>query len=312
MVSLYCPGRCAGCGIWKNGKKSLEGEISIPDFERVLRSESMSQLSYIILTGGESIISDKFVGAVRLIADIHPSATVHINTSGYFPEKTEETIAECLRYIPQEQLRIDISMDGPPDVYKEIRKSESGFDKAMETVCRLKEHTGNIRFVFTIFKNNLQHMDWLIDFAEDVGVGYYFEFPREAVFLNNIGSMGELTSFTPEELEHIEKRLQVHGFINRTDRRIKWNRAKEIYQGRNMLFECLSGYESLVIDPYGNVYPCLETREQLFMGNLADYDNIDQLLSGKRAKDVLNIISKKGCQPCTMLCVHNVGSEDDE
>jgi len=313
MVSLYCPGRCVGCGIWKQGKSALEGEIPLEAFEKVLLSESMSKLSYIILTGGESIISEKFADVVKLIAKHHPNAVIHINTSGYFPEKIEKTIRKCLEYVSSDKLRIDISMDGPPEVYKKIRKVEDGFNMAVDTLERLKKVTDNLRYVFTIFKLNYKEMDWLVQFAKDAEVGYYYEFAREASFLDNVGKTDGLLSFDKEDIAYIEERLNRYNFIDRLDRKIKWKRACSIYSGSNMPFECRSGFESIVMDPYGNVYPCLENREALHMGNISEYgDDMDALLKDKKTEHILDIVKNRGCQPCTMLCVHQVGSSEEE
>ncbi len=310
QVSFYCPGECVNCSIWKYDKKEItKDEVDLDLFEQILQSEQLKDVEYIQLTAGEVQLSSKYIDVVRIIAKYKPNAFIHTNISGWYPQKHFDVTQECLKYIDKKNFRIDISLDGRKANYEKIRLVKDGYDKVFETLKLLKQLTNNIRFVFTIYKENYQDMQWLINIANEYGIEYYFEFVRESNFLNNLGSTTML-QFTQEELKYIEDILQKSKFIQRDDRYIKWERAKQIYGNTNLPFDCHMGKESIVMDPYGKIYPCIEGLDSLEMGNIKEFcGNLDSLLESKKAIEVLDKIKEKKCQPCGMLCVHKLGVE---
>lgn len=312
QISLYCPGECVNCSIWKYDKYEItKDEIEVEDFESVIQSKVLENVEYIQLTAGEVQLSPKYARIVKLIAKHKPKAFIHTNISGWYPQKHYSVTKECLEVVSPDNFRIDISLDGRKETYEKIRLVKNGYDKVFETLKLLKTLNCKIRLVFTIYKENYQDMEWLINIANEYQVDYYFEFVRESNFLNNFGSTTFL-NFTEDELVYIENILSKSDFIKREDRYIKWERAKQIYKGKNLPFSCHMGKTSIVLDPNGNVYPCIEALDMLNMGNVKDYDNnLDELLQSDNSKNVLKLIKDKKCQPCGMLCLQEIGVESD-
>ncbi len=310
MISFFCPGKCKNCGIWKYDAETIrEGEISLDSFESVLKSKALENTGYFILTGGEVQLSPKYVGAVKLISKYKPDSFIHTNISGWYPEIHEKIVVESLEFTKPENFRIDISLDGKPENYEKVRFVKNGWEKAVKTAELLKKITDNIRFVFTIYKENMNDILWIDDFGKEMGISVYYEFARQNIFLNNSGLTDESTAFNNEELVFIEENLNKIGFLDRIDRKLKWERAKGVYKGKVPFFDCLSGTESLSMDPYGNIFPCIELSDTLKMGRLNDFDNnLDTLLNSKQALDIVDKIKMKKCQPCTMLCVQKAVS----
>ncbi len=308
MLSLYCPGECVNCGIWRYSKDEItKNEIDLNLFEKVIQANYLKNANYIQLTGGEVQLSPKYIGAVEIISKYKKDAFIHTNISGWYPKTHYDVTKESLKYIKKENFRIDISLDGKEKTYSKIRLVKNGFTKVIDTVNRLKEITNNLRFVFTIYKQNFMDMQWAIDFAKKMEIDIYFEFARESDFLNNSGKISDSMDFNEDEIEHIEKILNKINFINRSDRAIKWQRAKSIYRGNNQIFSCNMGNEAVIMNPYGEIYPCLETNNMLKMGNIKEFDgNLDKLLDSQKALNVIEIIKNKKCQPCGMLCVHKL------
>lgn len=308
MVSMYCPGKCANCGIWKYSKAEItKDEIELSLFEKVIQSETLKTANYIQLTGGEVQLSLKYIEAIKIISKYKKDAFIHTNISGWYPKTHYEVVKEALEYIKEDKFRVDISLDGNRENYSKIRLVKDGFEKVIETTKLLKELTNNLRFVFTIYKQNFKDIEWFIEFAKEMGVGFYFEFARESSFLNNSGKISDSMDFSEEELNYIEKVLNSVDFITRSDRAIKWQRAKSIYRGDNKPFNCHMGKESLIMNPNGDIYPCLEIMDLLKMGNIKDFGgDLDKLLYSSKALSVLKTIENRECQPCGMLCVHKL------
>ena len=301
MVSLYCPGKCVNCNIWQSGKEVLKNEIDIELFEKALKSKVLKNANYFDLTGGESQLSPKYIEAIKIIAKYKKEAFIHTNISGWYPKIHYEKTKEALNYI--KNLRIDISFDGKEENYKKIRLVENGYQKVLKTIELLKKLDIKLRLTMIVYKENYKDIPFVVNFAKNLGLDYYFGYAREANLLKNIGKK---FSYSKEQLEEIENLLKKVGWLN--ERRLSnWLWAKSIYEGKVPYFECYMGKMAIVIDPYGNVYPCNECLEYLHMGNLKDFNgDLDKLLYSKKALNVIKKIENKKCQPCSMLCAHKI------
>lgn len=304
MVSLFCPGECVNCNIWKYDKKEIQkNELDIKYFETIFKSKYLEDTNYFDLTAGESQLSSKYIDVVKAIAKNKPNAFIHTNISAWYPKRHYEVTKECLKYIDKENFRLDISIDGSPENYKKVRLVKNGFEKILETLTLLKPLGIKIRATMIIYKENYQDIPWLINFAKKHDIGYFFGYSRNAQLLQN--KSNKLT-YSNNELNKIESLLEQNNWLDER-RKSNWLWAKSIYQNNIPYFECFMGQRSLVIDPYGNVFPCHECLDFLNMGNLKEYEgDLDKLLESKRANDVIEKVKNKKCQPCEALCAHKI------
>lgn len=304
MVSLYCPGKCAHCNIWQQDKQVItENEFDIELFKKTLRSSALQNTNYFDLTAGESQLSSKYVDVVRSIATAKPEAFIHTNISGWYPKKHYDVTEKCLQYINRDKFRIDISLDGAKENYEKVRLVKGGYEKAIESIKLLKDLGIHLRVTMIVYKENYHDIPWFVDFATKNEIGYFIGYSRNAHLLRN---KDYSLSYTLDEIDQIENLLAKVNWL--TDRRRpNWLWAKAIYQHNVPYFECFMGQRALVIDPYGNVFPCNECLEFLKMGNLNDFDgNLDLLLKSQKALLVIKQIRDKKCQPCSMLCAHKI------
>lgn len=304
MVSLFCPGKCENCNIWKYDKNEIrKNELSLEIFEKVLNSKYLQKTSYFDLTAGESQLSPKYVEVVRLIAKKKKDAFIHTNISGWYPKKHFQVTKECLKYIDKNNFRIDISLDGSKENYKKNRLVENGYEKLIETLALLKTTGVKLRFTMVIYKHNYKDIPWLIEFAKQHNVGYFFGYARSATLLQNKNNS---YSYTDDELLEIESLLTKVKWLD-DRRKPNWLWAKSIYKDEVPYFDCFMGKKSIVIDPYGNVFPCHECLDYLNMGNLKDFNgDLDKLLDSKQALEVVAKVETRVCQPCSALCAHKI------
>ncbi len=306
MVSLYCPGECLNCSIWKYDKKEItKNEIDLEIFEKILQSKVLTNTNYFNLTAGESQLSPKYVDVVKLITKYKKDAFIHTNISGWYPKKHFEVTKECLKYIDKSKFRVDISLDGSRENYKKVRLVKDGFDKAIESAKLLKELDISIRFVMVLYKDTYKDIDFIVNLAKEIGIGYYIGYPRESI--NYIKSSSKSNYFNSSEIEWIDEKLNSINWFSNKQKLREWLWAKSVYENKIPYFNCLMGKETFVIDPYGNIYPCNELLEELLMGNIKDFDgDLDKLLNSQKALDVIKYIEDKKCQPCGMLCAHKM------
>lgn len=304
MVSLYCPGECVNCNIWQYEKGEItKDELNLETLETLLKSDALKGLKYIDLTAGESQLSSKYIDVVRLICKYFPEAIIHTNISGWYPQKHLKVVKECLNYVKPDKFRIDVSLDGNRENYQKIRLVKDGFNKVLETIELLRELPIILRTTMIVYKENYKDIPWLVDFANEKGLGYFIGYARNASLLNNTENK---YSYSEELLEEIEFLLKKVGWLN--ERRMpNWLWAKSIYQDNIPEFKCFMGQQALVVDPQGNVFPCNDLLPQLNMGNIRDFNgDLDRLLHSKMALGVIEKVQKKECQPCGMLCAHKI------
>ncbi|QOG12157.1 radical SAM/SPASM domain-containing protein [Arcobacter sp. FWKO B] len=304
MVSLFCPGECTNCNIWQYDKdKITNDELNITLFESIFKSKYLKETNYFDLTAGESQLSSKYIDVVRIISENRPNAFIHTNISGWYPKKHYEVTLECLKYIKKENFRIDISLDGSEKNYKKIRLVKNGYQKVQESIKLLKTLGINLRVTMIVYKENYKDIPWFVNFAKENGIGYFIGYARSANLLKNTSKP---YLHTNDGLNEIEQLLDKVKWLD-DRRRPNWLWAKSIYQNNVPIFECYMGERALVIDPYGNVFPCHECLDFLKMGNLGDFNgNLDKLLDSNRAIEVIKKVKDKKCQPCSALCAHKI------
>lgn len=304
MVSLFCPGECVNCNIWKYDKDTIiKNELELENFEKIFKSKYLEKTNYFDLTAGESQLSPKYVDVVRIISQNKTDAFIHTNISGWYPKKHYEITSKCLEYIDKDNFRLDISLDGSQKNYEKVRRVKNGYNKVIETINLLKPLGIKLRLTMIVYKENYKDIPWLVDFAKTNDIGYFIGYSRNAGLLQN---KNKIYSYSKEELLNIESLLNEVKWLD-AKRLPNWLWAKSIYQENVPYFNCFMGERSLVLDPYGNIFPCNECLESLKMGNLNDFNgDLDLLLESKQALLVLNNIRMKKCQPCSMLCAHKI------
>lgn len=304
MVSLFCPGKCVNCNIWKYDKDDItKNELELEVFKNIFQSKYLENTNYFDLTAGESQLSPRYVDAVKTIAEYKPKAMIHTNISGWYPKKHLEVVTECLKYVRKENFRIDISLDGSEINYEKVRLVKNGYEKAIETLALLKPLGIQLRVTMIVYKENYKDIPWLVEFAKEHEIGYFIGYSRNAGLLQNKDNP---YVYTNQELNNIESLLEEVNWLT-PRRKPNWLWAKSIYKNDVPIFKCHMGKKALVINPYGDVFPCNEGIDFLKMGNLNDYNgNLDELLESKQALDVLEKIKNNACQPCAMLCAHKI------
>ncbi len=304
MVSLFCPGECVNCNIWKYDKNEIrKNELDIELFKNIFKSKYLKETNYFDLTAGESQLSSKYIETIKIIATNKPNAFIHTNISGWYPKKHYEVTKEALKYISKENFRLDISLDGSKDNYKKIRLVKNGYEKVIETIKLLKPLGIKLRVTMIVYKENYKDIPWLVNFAKENKIDYFIGYARNAGLLQNTQNK---YTYTKEELHKIESLLYSVEWLNEK-RKPNWLWAKSIYENNVPMFNCFMGQKALVIDPYGNVFPCNECLDFLNMGNIKDFNgNLDLLLKSNKALEVIEKVKNKKCQPCSMLCAHKI------
>ena len=310
-VTEYCPGPCRYCSIWKQSDKR-SGELTQAELDSVFSSKHLN-LKKVHLTGGEPHMSDTYFRAVDSIYKYHSDVVIDSPITGWFPDRHVEVAEYVLKKHPL--YRLDISLDGDEETNAKIRLRKDGFKTSLETIERLKKLKGMVlRFQFTIYKENLHLIEWIYNFAKEMGVGLYIGYGRFSSErykntqdnLKNCPLSKESFFWTDDELRQIDEQLIKIGY-DKSRYRSKYLLQKAVYEGQKIDFNCYMGRRNMDIDPYGNVFPCLLWLDYLKLGNIREAGGFDTVLESTQAQQVLADIENKRCHPdCLYTCANKM------
>ncbi len=131
IVTDECSCRCAICLLWKAPRKGQD----LATIERFFRANP--QLSWINLSGGEVAERDDFAAIVESAVIATKVLVLDFPTAGQSPRTIESAVRGALSTaLPR--LFVTVSIDGPPAVHDVLRGTPGAFDRARETLARLR------------------------------------------------------------------------------------------------------------------------------------------------------------------------------
>ena len=299
-VTYKCNAKCTMCDIWKkysnNNKennRTVDEELTAKDIADFVQKnkEFLSNLRSIGFTGGEAFLRKDIVDIVKVVHEGLPWVDVGIQTNGLLPELIKERVSEIIRFNPD--FKIAVSLDGIGNTHDEIRGVKGAFEKAVRTIEYAKELgiTG-ITCGMTLTSRNYDQISKVAKRVESLGCEFSCFLPEKSEYFGNEDRNYEITR---EQLNVIAEELEdfsCHYFMD--------NLRLQILGKAKRTLPCYSGYTSYVIDPYGEVHPCILRGESF--GNIRD-GLLEDTISSKRAWEL-----RKKLKSCSCWCQCEVSS----
>lgn len=279
ILTYRCNSKCSMCNIWKNP--------SLPEEEISFNTLAMipDQVGVVNLTGGEPTLRKDLGEIVDLL---YPKVKkLEISSNGLHPEKIEPIIKKY------HDIKIRFSLEGNEKTNNAIRGEKNGFRTKVDGLARLKELGGtDLGFAVVIQDDNAADLVELFHYAEANG------YELSTSTLHN-GFQFHKSDNNPRD------RLQIAHHIERLIlEQLKTNNIKNWFRayinlgleakilGKKRLLACRHGYESVFIDPWGDVFAC-NVRPDLYLGNLGNQTWQD-IISGPQVSHVLEKVDQ--CQ----------------
>ena len=161
-LTYKCNSQCKYCGVWRleNKELDLKSIFFIIDCFWRLGTIGFS------LSGGEPLLRDDIKDIIDFIAK--KKIFVTINSNGRLVPKKINDLKNVNR--------VKLSFDGPEEIHNQLRGDDS-----FETLCKATDalRENNIKFVFNtvISKYNLNHIDYILEFAHRLNTGVIFQPP---------------------------------------------------------------------------------------------------------------------------------------
>lgn len=154
-LTFRCNHRCEMCSIWSREKGA---ELSAAAIDRLFAS--IPRLPWLDLTGGEIVLRrDLAAIADSLHRRLRRLAMVHFPTNGLLGDAALAA-ARALRRRGGPKVIVTVSIDGPPPLHDEVRGLDGAFDRAVDTLRRLRAEPGvDVYAGLTLQPRNLDAVD---------------------------------------------------------------------------------------------------------------------------------------------------------
>jgi len=304
-VSNSCNGRCTTCNIWKMDPRPDPTIDQITGFFEENR-ESLRNLKFIQLTGGEPFLRDDLPEIASAVHETAPRCMIWLPTNGLLPEKIHQTTMEILSQTEKPLIGVTISLDGEGDAHDIQRGVDGSYKKAIQTLkllSDLKRKTGRLHLStgFTLTADNyvqaplVQRLSYKYgaDFSiRPVNISeHYYQNTEQNGNFDHDGVWR-----TVKYLAHLvrnEKGL----FSSLT--MLAYLRGIKEFIGDGRTLPCSAAKESVFIDGVGDVFPCIVMNHKL--GNAYETP-LNEILASEETRNACGVIDALQCPTCWLEC----------
>lgn len=275
------------CDNWKrylNQPLKLKDELSLKDYEKFFQNNKdwLSDLKHLGIAGGEPFLRNDLVDLVKSVRHALPWVSIGLQSNGLTPEKIAQSLDEIIKFYPE--ITLAVSLDGISETHDKIRGIKGAYEKVLKTISLArKAGVREISCGMTIQENNFNEILKVKEIAEREGAEF-------SCFLADVGEYynkkekGGLSERAKKSVIQSLKSFRGDYYLDNLRLQLEGKRKRKL--------PCYSGWTSLVIDPYGEVRPCVLRSESF--GNIKK-QSLKEILAGNKAKKIREKIKKCTC-----------------
>jgi MoaA/NifB/PqqE/SkfB family radical SAM enzyme len=314
-ITYKCNSRCKMCNIWRRyieNPQMIKDELEINEIRQIFKG--FGKLVWVSLTGGEPFLREDIIDIVQSARNICQIKMINITTNGFNSKLVEDKVRGVAE-VAVPLTFVNVSLDGPSETHDYLRGTNGAYDNALKTLWLLhmlsKKYSNlSIGFEYTITPFNAGQLKLLVDKLKKAELGWLLEnstitMCHQGNLYNNLNSNSisqfDDNSFKSKALEDLDDSFH----LTRAISPLTLVKKKYLKSARNYLLNgrvqlrCVALQNSLFLDPYGNIFPCIILEHKI--GNLRDYQyDIHKLLKSEEAlKTRLEVdVCKKCWTPC--------------
>ncbi|MEM4545258.1 MAG: radical SAM protein [Nitrososphaerota archaeon] len=162
-----CNLRCKHC--YQNASVSLPTELTTNEALRVVNELSDADVTSIAFSGGEPLVRQDFFEVASSARDHGMYVTIASNGT-LITKDVAKRLAKTIHYA-------EISLDGiNPKTHDEFRGIPNSWDRAVSAIKYLAEEGVTVGVATTVTKHNIQEVQKMVDFVEELGADYFICF----------------------------------------------------------------------------------------------------------------------------------------
>lgn len=303
MVTYRCNLHCVMCDMPEKATGFARGgqtEFSTEQFRNIIKEFAQMGTPGIGFTGGEPLLREDIF---ELMTEVRRHGMIsHLNTNGWLLGSEEVE-----RLIDTGVDSVNISLDGATaDTHDSIRKTPGAFSKAVravETIIRFKHRRKSrlrIKTVAVIDGKNIDEVPQILALGRNLGVDCVELIPRqpfvgnclkEAVSQELLSKVENLSTFLLEQKKRGVPIENSHSHLKM---------FQKSFAGDPLPIKCNAGYNSLAVDCYGNIFPCVPwINWGKAVGNLKD-GSLSACWNSSKYQDQRKITGE--CRGCYLNC----------
>lgn len=322
--TLNCIANCEHCNP-RSKKFSTNKEISLLQYDKLLKKLREMGTEQICISGGEPLIYKDIIKLIRLITKNGLKAS--LNTNGWFLD-----MKKFNELIDAGVICINLSIDSPiAEEHDKLRALKGLFNKAVTQIKQCKETNIpfrlNLRMVLS--KHNYKEISEMIDLARDIkadilSIDMIEADSKNKKFLLNADEINDFKdNYVPSLIEKIKKldiedRLKEYNIKQLKDMfNTRFNNIRNFEEGLywpddTIKNKCDIPSSFMIIEGDGMVLPCnaVEYNRDKIIGNVLETD-IEELWTSKKwnefRKNKMNF-----CRECPMNMSYMIVFNEDE
>lgn len=310
LVTERCNATCIMCNIWREGISS-GSELSLEQYERVLSGSFFSNISAVVLAGGEAFLYPDFTNLVLLLFRLMPRLRkVMVATNGLATDltarKTEVILKtiQALKRRKRTQFVVQVSYDGVSETHDRIRAKNAHVKvtKTLHSLMALRERYRclGLEAACVIQPLNLHEIEQVQAFLKKNLIHAVFPVVCEdpLFFKNENASQIRFTKAQLDEVKDLLWKLskeETHPGV-----KFLYRDLRNILSGKPNSRGCPTLRDTFTIEPNGNVLPCINSREHV-LGNILT-DDLNVIWFSKRTREVVKQIDREKCGTCLFAC----------
>lgn len=305
-ITYNCNLRCEMCDLpqrHQSFKEAGKSPYKFEEWKKIIKSFAEIGTSGMAISGGEPFLNKDLFSIIREVKK--QKMVCQMTTNGWFIDEVSgrELIETGID-------TITISIDGSdPELHDKIRGINGSFDKALSAVKILvllrKELKANFKInISTVFgKSNYKNIDKIIDITKNAGADCIGFIPVHTIApeVNK-----DLSLFTMLETEEIKEVISSLIIKSKEDNYIEtsesyFNMFYDFFDGKPLPMSCLAGFTTLIIDCYGDIFPCFSFYEmKKSWGNLKEFNDLNEFWKSHSIESSRSEI--KECRECFWNC----------
>jgi MoaA/NifB/PqqE/SkfB family radical SAM enzyme len=257
LVTYRCDLRCRVCDLPQRAaarRRAGDRELTTGAFRAVLRDFRAIGTAGVGFTGGEPMLREDLPELLAYASRLGLHA--HLNTDGF-------RVAESARVLRKTGVRsVNVSLDGATAATHDAARGRAGaFEGATSALAALRAARGRGRFprltaVTVLTSKNLAEAPRVVEAALAAGAD------RVGVIPVHDFGQGESTPTSADVARGLEglRRLHARGVIDNSLAYL--DLLPRAFRGEPSPLSCYAPWSSVVVDAYGDVYPCFPLMER--------------------------------------------------
>ncbi|MFH1045348.1 MAG: radical SAM protein [Candidatus Omnitrophota bacterium] len=312
-VTFRCILDCKYCGVARLNNNLGDEELTAQDVSAFLKDRMLKKLKVIVISGGEPFFKDDLAQILLEFKKLVSPYIFHITTNGFLTDK----IVESIKFLKKNGLNIvlKVSVDDIADKHDLLRNNKGSFDRAVDTVRRLRGLFNSkelpIGINQTIFEENYRSIPEVGSLAKNLSASYrgFVGLRGRPLYTGIKNEEYGLVELSDDARSYIADKFRsmyntqrpVDGCAGLFDemviRHYIGGQIRMLENNKPIGYRCMSLFTHFRLNPNGDIITCSYDLDVL--GNVKK-ESYSSIISKKQTRDKLDKV--KGCGRCWLGC----------